>query len=374
MNQKEISELRRRFQVKKTAITYIYGCYVNTNKEIVSYIDAPLGLLPEDEISLYLKLLKKALSGKQGKNLIDIVFSTEQVMDSPEHRMLMGLRDSYLKDTDKREAFYRAVIDSLEMENTSYLILLGCDAYDVPYHAKDGASLSDIADNVFRYIVCAICPVNDGKQELGYFSGDNEFHNRASAQVVGAPELGFLFPAFDDRTTNIYNALFYSKKPDEIHHEFINGVFHVEAPLTPSEQKAAFRQALYEAEIVSMEAIQGIHEQLKAEIVAHSEDKDADPLTVSAKDIAAILVDRGVEQEKVSAFEQNFSRLFGKGVVISPENIIDSNKFEIRSGDATIGVEPEHSYLIESKMIDGRKYILVPVDPDTEINGYAVEV
>ena len=374
MNQKEISELRRRFQVKKTAITYIYGCYVNTNKEIVSYIDAPLGLLPEDEISLYLKLLKKALSGKQGKNLIDIVFSTEQVMDSPEHRMLMGLRDSYLKDTDKREAFYRAVIDSLEMENTSYLILLGCDAYDVPYHAKDGASLSDIADNVFRYIVCAICPVNDGKQELGYFSGDNEFHNRASAQVVGAPELGFLFPAFDDRTTNIYNALFYSKKPDEIHHEFINGVFHVEAPLTPSEQKAAFRQALYEAEIVSMEAIQGIHEQLKAAIVAHNEDKDADPLTVSAKDIAAILVDRGVEQEKVSAFEQNFSRLFGEGVVISPENIIDSNKFEIRSGDATIGVEPEHSYLIESKMIDGRKYILVPVDPDTEINGYAVEV
>ena len=374
MNQKEISELRRRFNPQKTAITHIYGCYVNDNKEIVSYIDEPVALLPEDEIGLYLNLLKKSLSGKQGKNLIDIVFSTEQVMDSDEHRMLMGLRDCYLKDMDKREAFYRTVIDSLEMETTSYLILLGCDVYDVPYQAKDGAKLSDASDNVYRYIVCAICPVSEGKQELGYFAGDNEFHNRAAAQVVSSPELGFLFPAFDDRTTNIYNALFYSRKPDEIHHEFISGVFHVDAPMTPSEQKAAFRQALSQAEIVSMDAIQGIHEQLKAAIVAHKEEKVSEPLTVSVKDIAAILTDRGVEPEKISAFEKNFSELFGEGVVISPENIIDSNRFEIKSGEATVGVEPEHSYMIESKLIDGRKYILVPVDVDTEINGYAVKV
>ena len=144
--------------------------------------------------------------------------------------------------------------------------------------------------------------------------------------------------------------------------------------MTPSEQKAAFRQALSQAEIVSMDAIQGIHEQLKAAIVAHKEEKISEPLTVSVKDIAAILTDRGVEPEKISAFEKNFSELFGEGVVISPENIIDSNRFEIKSGEATVGVEPEHSYMIESKMIDGRKYILVPVDVDTEINGYAVKV
>ena len=107
MNQKEISELRRRFQPQKTAITQIYGCYVNDNKEIVSYIDEPVAMLPEDEINLYLSLMKKSLSGKQGKNLIDIVFSTEQVMDSDEHKMLMGLRDCRLQDHDQREAFYR---------------------------------------------------------------------------------------------------------------------------------------------------------------------------------------------------------------------------------------------------------------------------
>ena len=374
MNQKEISELRRRFQPQKTAITHIYGCYVNDNKEIVSYIEEPVALLPEDETNLYLTILKKALSGKQGKNLIDIVFSTDQVMGSEEHRMLMGLWDCCLQDHNQRETFYRKVIDCLEMDASGYLILLGYDVYDVPYQAKDGARLSDASDNVYRYIVCAICPVVDGKQELGYFSGDNEFHNRAAAQVVSAPELGFLFPAFDDRTANIYNALFYARKPDELHHEFINGVFHVDPPMTPSEQRAAFRQALSESEICGMRVIQGLHEQLKAEIDAHKEAKISEPLTVSVKDIVTILTDCGAEQEKITAFEKSFAEQFGEGVVLSPENLIDSSKFEIKSGEATVGVEPEHSYMIESRMIDGRKYIMVPADVDTEINGFAVHV
>ena len=74
MIQKEVSELKKRFQPEKTAIANIYGCYVNTNKKIISYIDDSLGLMPEDEAGQYLELLKKALSGRLGRNLIDIVF------------------------------------------------------------------------------------------------------------------------------------------------------------------------------------------------------------------------------------------------------------------------------------------------------------
>ena len=66
-----------------------------------------MGILPQDEAEKYLNLLKKALSGKIGKNLIDIIFSTEQVADSDEHRLLMALRDSQLKDGDIREEFYQ---------------------------------------------------------------------------------------------------------------------------------------------------------------------------------------------------------------------------------------------------------------------------
>lgn len=81
MNQKEINELRRRFRPEKSAISRVYGCYVNSSKEIVSDLDESLGMMPQEESEKYLSLLKKGLSGSLGKNLIDIVFSTQQVAD-----------------------------------------------------------------------------------------------------------------------------------------------------------------------------------------------------------------------------------------------------------------------------------------------------
>lgn len=88
MNQRELGELRRRFRPEKSAISRVYGCYVNSSREIIAYIDQSLGLMPQEEAEKYLGLLKKALSGTLGRNLIDIVFSTQQVADSEEHRLL----------------------------------------------------------------------------------------------------------------------------------------------------------------------------------------------------------------------------------------------------------------------------------------------
>lgn len=244
MNQKEISELKRRFRLGKNAIGRIYGCYVNSQKEIVSYLDESLDRMPEEEAEKYLALLKKTLSGALGRNLIDIVFSTQQVADSDEHRRLMALRDSRLKDGEVRQEFYQTVIDSLDMGESNYLILLAHDAYDVPHRGKDGEDRADEGDTVFSYIVCCVCPVKDGKLELSYCAGENEFHNCAPSQIVSPPELGFLFPAFDDRAANIYNALTYARKPDELHQEFLDAIFHTEPPMSAGEQREAFQTAL----------------------------------------------------------------------------------------------------------------------------------
>lgn len=180
MNQKELGELRRRFRPDKSAISRIYGCYVNSTKEIVSDLDESLGTMPQEEAEKYLGLLKKALSGTQGKNLIDIVFSTQQVADSEEHRLLSTLRASELKDGAARQAFYQKVIGALDMEENNYLLLLAHDTYDVPHRNKDDDIQADASDEVSRYIICCICPVKDGKPELSYFPGENEFHHCAT--------------------------------------------------------------------------------------------------------------------------------------------------------------------------------------------------
>ena len=164
MNQKEVSELRRRFRPEKSAVSRVYGCYVNgSSREIISYLDESLGNMPLEEAEKYLSLLKKSLSGSLGKNLIDVVFSTQQVADSDEHRLLSALRESGLKDGEIRETFYRAVIGALDMGDSNYLILLAHDAYDVPRRGKDGEADPDSSDEVFSYILCSVCPVKNCK-------------------------------------------------------------------------------------------------------------------------------------------------------------------------------------------------------------------
>lgn len=374
MNQKELGELRRRFRPEKSAVSRVYGCYVNgSSREIISYLDESLGNMPQEEAEKYLNLLKKSLSGALGKNLIDVVFSTAQVADSDEHRLLSALRESELKDGEIRETFYRTVIDSLDMGDSNYLLLLAHDAYDVPRRNRSGET--DGSDEVFSYIVCSVCPVKNCKMELGYFPGENEFHSCAAGQIVSAPELGFLFPAFDDRAANIYNALFYSRKPDAIHQEFIDAVFRTEPPMSAAEQREAFEGALAAAleDACSLEVVQAVHGRLLEKIEANRDDKEADPLALSAKEIGGILRECGVPEERAEAFAERCGESFG-GAALNPENLIDAKRFDVKTEQATISIDPAYSYLVEARIIDGRKYLLIPAGEGVEVNGLSVEL
>lgn len=374
MNQKELGELRRRFRPEKCAVSRIYGCYVNSVREVVSYLDESLGRMPQEEAEKYLSLLKKAMSGTLGRNLIDIVFSTEQVMDSEEHRLLSSLRESGLRDSGIRQEFYQKVIDTLDMGESNYLILLAHDAYDVP--SRGGDDQPGDSETVFQYILCCVCPVKDGKPELGYFPGENEFHSCTAGQIVSAPELGFLFPAFDNRAANIYNALFYSRSADELHHEFIDAVFHTEPPMSAAEQKEAFESALSGGleETCSMAVVQSVHEQLRERIEEHRESKDPEPLALTAGEVGGILRSSGVPEERVAAFQEQCGERFGESAALNPANLIDSKRYEIKTAEATVSVDPAYSYLVETRVIDGRKYILIPAGEGVEVNGFPVGI
>ncbi|WP_295765899.1 DUF4317 domain-containing protein [uncultured Oscillibacter sp.] len=374
MDRKEIGELRRRFRPEKSAVSRIYGCYVNgSSRQIVSYLDESLGNMPQEEAEKYLSLLRKALSGSLGKNLIDVVFSTQQVADSDEHRLLSALRESELKDGEIREGFYRTVIDALDLEGGNYIILLAHDAYDVPHRDKSGEV--DGHDQVFSYIVCAVCPVKACRMELGYFPGENEFHSCAAGQIVSAPELGFLFPAFDDRAANLYNALFYTRKADAIHQEFIDAVFRTEPPMSAAEQKEAFEGALRASleEACSLEVVQAVHGRLLEKIEAHKEAGGQERLALSVEEVGGILRECGVPEERAEAFQARCGEAFA-GAALDPENLIDVKRFDVKTEQATISIDPAYSYLVETRIIDGRKYLLVPAGEGVEVNGLSVEL
>ena len=375
MNEKEIGELRRHLRRDRSNMTAIYGCYVNAQKEIITEFHQSLGIMPENESEKYFTLLKRTLSGQLGKNLIDISFKTSQVAGSPEHKLLMDLRETKLKDEKLRMDFYRKVIDTVSFDD-NYLILLGCDTYDVPFKSKDDSIQKDNSDESYTYIVCAVCPVKQTKAMLHYVPEEKLFHDGAMNHMVSAPQLGFLFPAFDNRSTNIYNALFYTKNIKEGHDAFIESVFNTPVPKPAYEQKKSFEVLLTTSlgEECSMEVVQEVHDELCQRIAMHKEAKVADPLLISKEEVKSVLNQCGVSENHVAKFSVEYDEVFGFEAELHPRNIIDNKRFEIKTPDVIIKVAPDRTDLIETRVIGGVKYLMICADENVEVNGVNIHI
>lgn len=375
MNTKEIGEIRRRVRRDRSNMTAILGCYVNESKEIVAQFRQSTGMMSENESDKYFGMLRRSLSGTIGKNLIELTFKTSQVADSPEHKLLMDLRASGLKDEEALQTLYRKMIESITME-TAYLILIGCDTYDVPFKSKDDTTFSDGSDETFKYLLCAICPVKQTKPSLHYIPESKEFHDGGMMNVVCAPELGFMFPAFDNRSTNIYNALFYTHSVKENHESFVTAVFNTPVPKAAAEQKKTFEALLSTAldDECNMDVVQTVHEQICQRIELHKESKVPDTLMVSKAEVKEVLTSCGVSDAHVAKFSVDYDEAFGFEADLHPKNIIDNKRFEVKTPDVSIKVAPDRTDLIETRVIGGIKYILINADEEVEVNGVSIHI
>lgn len=376
MNDKEIGEIRRHLRRDRSNITKIYGCFVNDNREIITEFSQSTGMMPENEGDKYFALFKRVLSGSVGKNLIDLSFKTAQVAQgAPEHKLLMDLRECKLSDDELLHGFFQKIIDTVTLEG-NYLILIGCDSYDVPFKGKDDISDADKSEEVYTYLICAICPVKQTKANLHYVPEEKLFHDGAMNQPVSAPVLGFLFPAFDNRSTNIYNALYYTHDIKVSQDALIEALFNTPVPMPAAEQKKCFEALLTTAlgEDCNLDVVQTVHDQLCERIELHKEAKVAEPLLIAKADVKETLASCGVSEEHLAKWSVDYDETFGFEADLHPKNIIDAKRFEVKTPDVSIQVDPTRSDLIETRTIGGVKYIMICADENVEVNGVSIHI
>ena len=376
MNDKEIGEIRRHLRRDRSNITKIYGCFVNDNREIITEFSQSTGMMPENEGDKYFALFKRVLSGSVGKNLIDLSFKTAQVAQgAPEHKLLMDLRECKLSDDELLHGFFQKIIDTVALEG-NYLILIGCDSYDVPFKGKDDISDADKSEEVYTYLICAICPVKQTKANLHYVPEEKLFHDGAMNQPVSAPVLGFLFPAFDNRSTNIYNALYYTHDIKVSQDALIEALFNTPVPMPAAEQKKCFEALLTTAlgEDCNLDVVQTVHDQLCERIELHKEAKVAEPLLIAKADVKETLASCGVSEEHLAKWSVDYDETFGFEADLHPKNIIDTKRFEVKTPDVSIKVDPTRSDLIETRTIGGVKYIMICADENVEVNGVSIHI
>ena len=376
MNDKEIGEIRRHLRRDRSNITKIYGCFVNDNREIITEFSQSTGMMTENEGYKYFALFKRVLSGSVGKNLIDLSFKTAQVAQgAPEHKLLMDLRECKLSDDELLHGFFQKIIDTVTLEG-NYLILIGCDSYDVPFKGKDDISDADKSEEVYTYLICAICPVKQTKANLHYVPEEKLFHDGAMNQPVSAPVLGFLFPAFDNRSTNIYNALYYTHDIKVSQDALIEALFNTPVPMPAAEQKKCFEALLTTAlgEDCNLDVVQTVHDQLCERIELHKEAKVAEPLLIAKADVKETLASCGVSEEHLAKWSVDYDETFGFEADLHPKNIIDTKRFEVKTPDVSIKVDPTRSDLIETRTIGGVKYIMICADENVEVNGVSIHI
>ena len=195
--------------------------------------------------------------------------------------------------------------------------------------------------------------------------------------MLGAPDIGFMFPAFDDRSPNIYNALYYSRKVSEIHNEFIDGIFNVEkSPMSPDTQKYLFSDVLEESlgEDCSLDVVKTVHGQIRERVLLHKESKDPELPEMYVEDVDDMLRTSGVPDEKINTFNDACDREFGESAVLNPGNLIETKKLEMVTPGIKITVDPEYTYSIKTQVIDGSSYLLIPMGEGVEVNGIDVNV
>ena len=374
MNEKEVAEIKRRFNPKRSNITRIRGCCVSTEKAILSEFDQTLSFLTEDESEKILSILKKTLSGNLQRTLVDIEFSTKQVLEAPEHKTLMDIRSSGLADDDAVKSLFERIIETVEMD-TNYVIILANDKYDVPSHGVDGEK-TDESNEVFNYFVCAICPIKTSKSQLGFYISGNPFRSVAADTVVCAPELGFMFPTFDDRTANIYKTMLYTKNTEADNSVFVDKLFGTLAPIPAELQKETFGSILEETADAecNLHLVKSLHNQIVEMIEEHKESGEDEPLMLDKKQISEVLGASGITEEQITAFEEKFESEFGEQKEISPRNLLDTKSFKVKTADVVIKVNPKRTDLIKTRVIDGEKYILISAEEDVEVNGVNISI
>mgnify|MGYP001625529118 FL=1 len=373
MNKKEVLEIRKQFSLQNCAITRICGCYVDGEKEKKLEFKEAFLSLPEEEEYKYFDLFKRTLSGTVGKNLLNMSFPLEEEQKGGAQEFLMQLKDSRLTDDMLVSEFYDKVIENYDF-GEHYLILLIHAAYDVPGKASDGMEMYDASDTVYDYILCSICPVSLSKAGLCYNAEHNSIEDRIRDWIVNDPVNGFLFPAFNDRASDVHGLLYYSKKPEELQEVFLTQVLGCSQVLSAGTQKESFQAMIADTlgEDCAYSVIRNIHENLNTLIEENKEEPE--PLELGKPEVRRLFSLSGVPEENLENFDREFDETVGAKASLLASNIASTKKFNIKTPDIVINVNPDRTDLVDVRIVDGRKCLVIPVDDQVEVNGIEVRM
>ena len=407
MIKSEINEIKSLFDsVSDQGIYRLTGCYVNGEKQKVKTFSEHFYDIPEEEMHKYLEVFRKTLSGTPGKNLLDMSF-VDQVEDESfmGKSLLKKILRSKLEDNSALDTFYDMVIENYNYVG-NYLILLIFQSYDVPGITTDGVELDDASEEIYSYMLCSICPMKLTKPGLGFDDDLGEIHTLKQLFAVELPENGFLYPAFNDRSTDDTGLLYFCKKADILQDTLLEKVLGVPTTLPAKQQKEGFTEFVSDVlgDEADFETVLSIHENLKDTVHEIKAESAGNAVFFDKDTMRGVFERSGVSEERLEQFDRRFDEQFDMerihskqnesvkiddGSDYSPardyvptlqveeklfaDNVAPTRSLEVRNKNMVLRVNTNHTDIIEARIIDGRKCLVIEVTDDLTVNGVPVE-
>jgi len=373
MTKKEINEIKSLFDtIQDCGILKLAGCYVNGDKEKVKTFSESFYNLPEEEMYKYLEIFRKTLAGTPGKNLLDMSFVNPENDEAEYGRGLLDkLRKSELKDDSVLEKFYDKIIETYDHVG-NYLILLIHQNYDVPGMTTDGIEMDDASDEVYNYILCSICPMKLTKPGLGFDDDLGEIHTLRQIFAVELPDDGFLFPAFNERSSDDTAILYSSRKTDYLQDTFLEKVLDVSTTIPAKKQKESFTELVSEVlgDESSIETVLSIQENLKETVNVKKTESAGETVFLDKESVRNVFERSGVSEEKLNSFDKKYDEQFD--MKLPAENVAPIRNFEVRNKNMVLRVSSKHTDIIDTRVIDGKKCLVIELTEDMTVNGIPV--
>ena len=371
MDKKGIAEVKKCFKKEDCRIDRMVSCFVNEEGEVISRFSDSFYALEDKELFKYCELFKQSLSGKLGRNLYTLAFPLEEENEGGKQQELYQLLQSELKEEALYDAFFEKVRKDYPIPG-KHLLLLAHGVYDVPKKTTDGLVLEDASENVYSFLLFALCPVSLLKEGLCFDQQSDSFISRSEDFVVQKPEISFLYPAFHDRGCDIHELLYRCKKREDSLDSLPETLFGTPLPMGEKQQKNCFSKLAEEIlqEDCTFENVRLLQEEL-AEL-QNKENEEEREQSLPKNQVKALLEKAGATEEQLLNFSSLYDEELGeKNESLFLENLADST-LRLDSDNVHLRIKNEVSAILESRIIDGKEYLLLPISDNLECNGISI--
>ncbi|MDE6501987.1 MAG: DUF4317 domain-containing protein [Ruminococcus sp.] len=373
MNKKETAEIKKNFSDNSGffIMEKILTAFVDSEKNVrYNNVNSCL-TMPAEEHEVYSETLKKVLNTNVGKAFVEYEFPNEAYETGKSQDILYKLLKSELKDEQACEDFVNHIADNLVYAGNYVLITAYC-CYTVRRKDKND-DFADGEDEIYRYLLTAVCPVTTGSDGFVFDYLNNEIVKKLNTELIisKAPTDGFLYPVFSNRSTDVNHVMYYSQKANNPNISMVENVLGCTFVMSAENEKANFQTILKNVvgEDLDYMVIKSVNERIQ-EFVEENKD-DTDQTVIDHLMLKEILSDVGVPEERVQMVKPVYDKVCGKAP-LTASNLVEKKTVMVTAG-ITVNIKPEASDKVRTSVIDGRRCLLIDIDdPTIEINGLPV--